>query len=775
VKLAVTRIAAAALATAAFAPWPAPASDPLAGAEAGLAAAERHLAEVEALGSRPEEAPGARALRRFEAGRHQALLGDWTHAAILLSDAVDEPAFRGSPRRPEALFLLADALRRQGACGEARPRYAELLALGAGERRADAVTGALECAVSDRRAGEVEALLAEAERTFGATPPPEVRYLAAKALFQRLDLAPEERRTRAAAAFAQVGEPFRLQASYFQGVLEIERGEVRGSLRWFEACAGAEAKDARQAEVRELCLLAVARVHAELGDVSAAIDPYAAIPWESARLTEALYELAWTFVKGERYGQALRTAAFVVELGRDAPLAPQARLLQGHLLLRLGRHAEATDAYNDVINAYAPVRDELDAILSLHEDPVRTFDEIVGKQGKAFDAAAVFPPVAVKWATTNRDLEVALGLVAALDRTRREVEASRDLAQRIQVLLARGGGLDAVPDLRRAFAGAEAVENDAALLEGDAVGGASAAAARALPPGERRRLEGIREARLALETRMRTLPRTLEAVDERLARVRARVDRVDRSAFRMGVVGEALGAAIDGIERWVEQHRSEIDSDREGRQQLAEELRQHREVVAAYQQELRVVRQEIALARDAAAGADALAEEAHLREVYLQAVDAEAAAAASAPGALAPARGGALARAEALRGRLRALRSRADAARGGIAAEAARRAGELRDRIVAEQLALAGHAGALDGVQAVAKALVGGIARDALAQVRAQFYRLVLEADVGIVDVAWSRKRQRLEKIQELAQQKASELERLDHDWRQLGREVDPP
>ncbi|HET7825216.1 MAG TPA: tetratricopeptide repeat protein, partial [Anaeromyxobacter sp.] len=595
-----TRIAAAALATAALSPGLASAGAAV-DVENGISAAERRLADVERLARGLDEAPAARAARKYELGEAQYLLQDWMHAAVLLSDVVDDPAFRDARQRPEALFLLADALRRQGACGAARPRYGELLALGGAERRREAITGALDCAVRDRRSGDVEALLADADRAFGADAPNEVRYLAAKALFQRDDLPAKERFERAAAAFDRVGKPFQLQARYFQGVLAIQQGNLHGSLQWFESCARAEPASARDAEVRELCMLALGRVHAEMGNVSASIDWYAAVPWESPRFPEALYELAWSWVKAERYEQALRTASFVAELAPDSPLAPEATVLQGHLLLRLGRYAEATDAYNRVINTYAPVRDELDAILAVREDPVRYFNELIGRQGKVLDVATVLPAVAVRWASTKRDVDVALDLVGSLDRARRELEASREMAARIEAMLARAGGLDAFPALRRASASAEAVENDAALLEGAAVARASAAAERALPPDRREELANARAARVALEARMAKLPRTQEAVDERIARMRARVDAVDRAAYRLGWLVESLGASVTGTEVWVEEHRSEIESDPEGRQQLAEELRQHRDIVAMYEEELRGIRQEIAIARDAAA------------------------------------------------------------------------------------------------------------------------------------------------------------------------------
>ena len=69
--------------------------------------------------------------------------------------------------------------------------------------------------------------------------------------------------------------------------------------------------------------------------------------------------------------------------------------------------------------------------------------------------------------------------------------------------------------------------------------------------------------------------------------------------------------------------------------------------------------------------------------------------------------------------------------------------------------------------------MLGTIAVRSIADVRGMFYRVVLKADVGIVDVAWSRKRARLEKIQTLAVQKDQEVQQLDRDFRSLTREVE--
>ncbi len=773
-----TRFAAAAMVAAALAPRPASAArvaplDPLAEADRLSREAERRLVAIESLGAGPEETAAVRAGRKFEDGQEQHARGDWFHAAVLLSEAVDDPAFRDSRDHAEAVFLLADALRKQGECGAARARYGEYLALGAPDRRADAVSGALHCAVTERRSGDVDALLAESQRTFQGEPPAEVLYLSAKALFQRTDVPNAERLDRAAAAFARVGPPFQQQAFYFLGVIEIERKNLHGSLQWFDGCARAEPEDARQAEVRELCMLALGRVNAEMGNADAARDWYSAVAWGSARFAEASYELAWGYVKGKQYDRALRTASFIPELSPESPLAPEARLLQGHLLLNLGRYTEATDAYNAVINAYAPVRDELDAILAMQEDPVRYFNELVGRRGKALDLGAVLPPVAARWASSKQEVSVALELVQSLDAARKDVRDSADAAARVEVLIARGQGLDAFPSLQRAFAAAEAVENDAARIEGDVVAALSALAERTLQGDARETLLRVRGARVALEPRVAPLPRTREEMAERQLRMRRRLDAVDAETFRVRFRIDSLAAIVDGTEAWLEHHRAEIDADPDGRQELAEELRRHREVIDGYAVQLRALRQEIVRVGDTSGGAEALGDEARLRADYLAALEAERALADRARGSLAGPDAAAFERADAVRARLADVRARARAAKLGFAGDAVRRAGELRDRLSSERLALAAQEVGLDAVQSVAKDLVGQIAYRALNDVRAQFYGLVLKADVGVVDVAWSRKRVRLEKIQQLSMQKASEIDQLEREYRALTREAE--
>jgi tetratricopeptide (TPR) repeat protein len=756
---------AAALATAA-APSAARAERPDPGRE--LAAVEERLATLER--PRVEEPPGARASRKSERGLTQARLGDWLHAAVLLQDALEEPAFRGTPDLPEATFWLAESFRHLGHCGAARARYDELLQ-GSDHRRTEVLVGAMDCAVKSHRLEGMTSLVAEARRASGGTLPPEVAYLAAKAAFQ--STGDPQRIAEAQAAFAAVPPPYHLQAAYFLGVLAVQAGDLGGAAERFDRCGQVEVNEPRDREVRDLCRLALGRVLGEAGKLPEAFAAYARLDRASPHFDEALYETAWNLVKQKKYDQALHLATTIADLAPDSPLAPEATILQGHLLLKLGKYAAATEAYNRVINTYAPVRDEIDAILTMHDDPVRYFNDLVGRHGKAFDVASLLPPIAVKWAASQRDVAQVLGLAQALDGGRKEAQEADALADRLETVLGRGGGLDAFPALVAAYAGADAAENVLARAQGLAADRGFAAAARAVPADGRGELEKIHLARAALEVRMEELPGTAEEEMARFARLRGALDRVERMAWQLGLELEGCSTAIAGTELWLEQHRNEISADPEGRQEFTDELRKHRAIVSGYDGDLRGIRQAIARGRDAASGTELLAGEAALRAEHRELMAKEGALLETARAALTPAQAADLDAAAALAGRADELRGRAARLKGGLAAEAAQKAQALRERIGAERQALRTEVAALDGVQGEAKDLVGRIAYRSFSAVRSQFYRLVLKADVGLVDVAWSRKRERLDKIQQLSIQKAAEVQQLDDGFKGLLREVD--
>jgi tetratricopeptide (TPR) repeat protein len=766
-------LVAAALVAAALPGPRARAADWLDGADTELRDLERRLDEAERSAGASEVDVVTLAANRVAAAEQQYAVGDWSHVAILLSSVVGEPKARQADFYPRAVFLFADALRHGDSCRAASDLYAELLALPPSADRAAAAAGALDCAVKLGRFMEFDALAREALRAASGSPTPEVLYLAAKGAFFRRDLRDPERIRMALEAFSRVPPPYHLAARYFEGVLSLQAKRPDDAIDRFEECARLPTVNPQQAEIREFCVLATGRLHAEAGRYAEAIAAYRRVPIESRRFDEAEYESAWALVKAGKLDQALRVAEVIADLAPDSATAPEATILQGHLHLRLGRYSRALEAYNRVINTYAPVRDEIDAILSMHQDPARYFEELVRHRGKAFDVAALLPPLARRWSSRSGGVAGAIGLATAVRDGRDATQEAEAIADRIEAALARAGAVDAFPPLRAAWTASDAVETASVWLELGLTDRLLDAAGGLITSDRRAELGAGRERRRALEKSLVQLPKTVEEAEARQARLRDRIASVEREASRFDTMIAGANAALDATELWVERYRTQLTGDAESRAEFADELRRQRAVVETYALQARELRQLVGEARDKLGGVALATGEAAIRERVAAAL-VEARRALDVPrNSLSQDARASIERAEALVYRVLKLRDRARAVKANAARVADARAGLLRATIGAERRELGTLAGGLDGVVREAKGFVGELAFRSLRDVREQFYQLVLKADVGIVDVAWSRKRERLDKIQQLSAQKATEMQALDRDFKALLREDD--
>jgi len=92
----------------------------------------------------------------------------------------------------------------------------------------------------------------------------------------------------------------------------------------------------------------------------------------------------------------------------------------------------------------------------------------------------------------------------------------------------------------------------------------------------------------------------------------------------------------------------------------------------------------------------------------------------------------------------------------------------MREKVVAEQQLLQRYEAEVASVTGDARNLVGRIAYQSFRRVRQQFYDLVLKADVGVVDVAFTEKQDKTTEIQKLSAQKDKALRELDTEFQDV-------
>jgi tetratricopeptide (TPR) repeat protein len=417
---------------------------------------------------RPRDASDAApAERSFRKGLARFEEGNWPDAAVLLLDAEQAEGFQRSADHPNAVFHLAEALRRQRLWSSAMARYDRLLALPSPPHAKEVLVGAIDCALHLGRSDRAYRLVVAALAASAVEDlPPEALYLLGKSTYHRTDLPPPIRDRRALTFFGAVGPPFRVAATYFRGAIRLRAGDPEGAARELAACAGLPAATWREREQQELCWLALGRIHGEKAtsvaipgapgpirlpestyDWGEALAWYGRVPRSSPRYPEARFESALTLEKADLPDRALRMLPPISEIDPDSTLEPEVRLLRGRLLARLGRHREAEELFEQVRERYGAAGSALDAFMASVREPASYLRLAVPGSDDVRDAS--LPPLVVRWArgrpSVQRDLEVAASIEAArqlLERTRVEsIEARRQLLERTPVEAARAGGV----------------------------------------------------------------------------------------------------------------------------------------------------------------------------------------------------------------------------------------------------------------------------------------------------------------------------------------------
>ncbi len=361
-------------------------------------------------------------LQRFSDGEIQYLLGDYGNASVLFYDLVANKDFQTSPKYADALFYLADSLYQLKNYLGARLYLKQLLALRAGHYK-EALARYLEIAGRLNEFVGIDEYINQARGLSGGQLPPELTYVYAKWLFRRDDLALEERVKRAQGIFntlvAEGAGPFRMQAAYYIGVGFVRLKQWDQAVEQFKHVTQMTPRDEKDKKVLELAEMSLGRVYFETGKYDDAIDHYAHVSQSSENFPDSLYEVAWTYVRKGELEKAKNATDILLLVAEDSVLAPEARILQGTLLQKLTQYDDAIKTYNDVINQYAPVRDEIEALISINSNPEQYFDQLLTRNEKSLDVTKLLPPIALKWASTRNDVADAVEITGSLDASRK--------------------------------------------------------------------------------------------------------------------------------------------------------------------------------------------------------------------------------------------------------------------------------------------------------------------------------------------------------------------
>jgi tetratricopeptide (TPR) repeat protein len=766
-------LAALVAAAAAVAPGAARADDEV---DARLA---RFEAEVRQLGTdlpRPNQISGAGGQRRLVDGELAYALGDYDGAALMLFDLANRPG----PEQQQARFYLAEALFEKGDRGTAAGYYEQVIA---GQTVANryyqpSLVRLVEIAIVQQDDPRLADHVVELDRISPGLRLPSVPYVRGKLAYA------QGKYDEAIGFFQDVpkSSDYELQALYYLGTTYVAKRDLDRAIGIFADLINRKPRTGNDRRMLELSQLALGRLYYERDQASRSIDAYLLVDRHSDLFPDALYEVAWVYVKSRQYDKALRTLELLAASDPQSTKTPTVRILEGNLRVRKAQmirgaqilgtadpkdqddpateYDRAVQVFTETHDQYAPSYAALVQIVGAGAPPERYLGQIAGRSEHVFQAAAPLPEAAVQYLRDQPAVQRVVAVEGDLEEIHADLGATQATIARLEGVLAAGDRTAVYPDLASRRARVGQIEAALIKLRSDLADQELRLVAGSPSSGDLAGLSANRRQRVAALAALPDPERTAET--HRLEN-QAHYDAIEESA---GEVEQAIGATqavAVALRKYSVDHP---DLPAEQRRALTADLDDAARAAGEIENELVAVHRELQIGRDLAGiGDTARTTAAALRSQARAAEDAEhkllavlAARAAGGDARQLIARGD---RAARLADRLVATEREID----GVVDHGLQ---DVRGTLAEARAALAAYQAELAEHEAESRSIGGAALAASFQTVKARFYDIVIRSDVGNVDVAWSQKEDVDDDLKRLNLSRQRELKQLKDEFKDV-------
>lgn len=716
-------------------------------------------------------------------------VGNFDNAALLLYDYVAQ-ATRGRDY-DTALYYLGESLFQKKDRVASRTYFTQLVKeLPSSKYYQQSLERLIELSLILGDTDGVDGWLADLDRVPSDKRRPSVPYVRGKYAFAQDDFAGAETWFKQVPADSEYG----FQAQYYLGTAYVGLKELGKATQAMAALLDREPKTDDDARVKELAQLALGRLYYERDQPTKAIDSYLLIDRKSDLFPDALYEVAWVYVKSQQYDKALRALELLALADPTSQRLPTVRILEGNLRIRKAQgihekvlagldtgsasgteeYDKATRLFGETHELYAPPHDELAKIIAANEDPQAFLAQITGRASETFHTNSTMPEIAAAWIRDEPNVNRVMTVETDLGDIQDEINEAERTIQRLDAVLGSANRVNIFPSLAtKRSRSTELLEDLLGMREKLAdeeyrlaqQGNANAQLAAVDPLTQRRR---------ALVAQWKAMPDAAISYGQRVEKAQGQFDDVDRQLAEVLVTIDTTQATVVALDKFVKESPEPSDPAAK-KAWIAQKLDAQKVIaelnieLAEMHQELDGIRREVVLGRDEAGSGDEVSLRARTLRDQLRAAYAD-------------------------EHRAVARLTLADAKRGGKIGDLIRRSDgamaqldtvndtidqivevaltEVKDTLTYEKAELASYRREFLLYEAESRALGGTVLGNAFRDVKAKFYDVLVRSDVGVVDVGWSQKEESDEDLARLNVEKQREIKQLRDEFADLIREA---
>lgn len=732
-----------------------------------------YAAEVQTLGTalprpgKPAAEEGQE--RRLVDAQVAFSLGKSDAAALMLYDL----AQKADGEVDTALYYLGESLLQKGDRVAARGYFSQLVGSYASSKYyQQGLERLIELSIALGDSAGVDEWQAALVRIPAAQRRPSVPYVLGKHAFS------QGKHDDALALLRDVpkGSAYELQALYFAGATHIAKKDLGKATEVFDDLVTRRPRSSVDRRVIELGQLALGRVYYERDQPSKSIDAYLLVDRKSDLFPDALYEVAWVYVKSKQYDKALGALELLALSDPSSSKTATVQLLEGNLRIRKAQmlkqkelagidpggqpgveYDKARALFERAHEQYTPSYDELERMLAAKEDASQFLAQITGRSSRTFNVSSAMPEVAAAWVREEPEVQRVVSVESDLAQIESNILEAELTIQRLEGLLdapRRGNVYPPLVERRNRLVEIQeaviAVRSDLAdqqraLLRSTA--SVDAAGARRAEVG--RQIRQQPGAELAYADRLAKAQEEFSRFEEGLSEIEMVLDSSEAMAVALRKYGKdmTLPPEVQGaIERTLTEVAPEVESLRHA---------------------MIEVRREVVLGRDlAGTGDESAVAAARLRYAMRLAQDDEQRAlAAAAQGSKDAKQSQRLADAGAAAAKVAAEAERVDSAIDALVDEGLK---DVRQRLAEERKSLAEYKAEFAAVEAESRGVGGSVLSSTFASVRDRLYDVVIHSDVGVIDVSWSQKEEADTDLKRYNLARQRELKQLRDEFRDI-------
>jgi tetratricopeptide (TPR) repeat protein len=719
-------------------------------------------------------------------------MGNYADASILLYDVVER--FPKSPSWPDAVFFLADSLFMKGDSLTAREYFSKIVfEFGEGDPNYQkSIERLLELSLKLKDDTGVPDLLARLDRIPEGRRTDSAPYVRGKFAYFSNDL------DKAISTFDTIPQSnkYYFQARYFLGAAWVAKGDLAQAVKVYGDLLKVQPTDDKQKRIVELAHMALGRLYYERDQPSEAIDQYLMVSRKSDLFDDALYEVAFVYVKSRQFDKALR-ALELLELATGGSCAnnesrvqtvvimPEICILKGNLGVRKAQQiteenkGNPTEEYGTALaifentrGAYQGPRRDLEKLIALHDDPKKYF-AVITQQG-GFDADVSIPDVAKTWIRQDPEVARVVNVTTDLDEIRRDLEETEQLIARLERLISSPNRVRIFPSLAEKRAKVYDMLEELAGMRDQLVGEERSLVARYASGDEKSQLDALEQKRLALAKELAALPNSGAKYEERVAKAKDAYQKLDADAKEIEVAISSLEAELIALEKYY------ADTNASGGTKLdpqvfATSVAEIKQMIADLRKELDELRQELVVAMDEAGIGDDLADEQRrLRKELDDVIRQEHTVMRSVSGRMsggdaekARTIGSLLSKLDQVDGVLQRINAKIDKI---LDAELA----EIRVALAEEKAAVAEYKARLAEYETENVELGSEVIAGSFGTVSKKFYEITVRAEVGVIDVNWAEKEEAEGRFERIEKDSAREKRQLEGEFSEVSGDEEP-